>query len=214
MAAPNPDATSAYDLPTLQFYSEEAPDYVSSAPGGASRHLAGFLDLLVPGSTILELGCGGGRDAEAMLIAGFVVEATDGVPEMAKKAQARIGQPVRVLRFDQLDASATYDAIWANASLLHVPRSSLPKVIKRIFRALRPGGFHFASFKGGRQEGRDRFGRYFNYLSQAELEALYCTSVGWEMIAIGEYMGGGYEGGQGPWLSITVRKPKEDRIRC
>lgn len=180
---------------------------MASGLSGVSRHLHAFLERLTPGSRVLELGCGSGRDAEAMLRAGFIVDATDGVPEMAEKAEARLEQPVRVMRFDELDAVEAYDAVWANASLLHVPRSALAGVLERVFRALRPGGFHFASFKAGGQEGRDRLGRYFNYLAASELEALYEASAAWEAITITEYMGGGYEGRQGPWVAITARRP-------
>lgn len=57
----------AFDPVTLAFYADEAPVYAASSPGGTSRHLAGFLAQLPPGARILELGCGGGRDAAAML---------------------------------------------------------------------------------------------------------------------------------------------------
>jgi SAM-dependent methyltransferase len=142
-----------------------------------------------------------------MIEQGFAVDPTDGTPEIARKAQERISRPVRIMRFEELDASEAYDAVWAHASLLHVPRAGLHKVLERVFRALRPGGVHFANFKGGGTEGRDRFGRYFNYLSMAELLDVYRSSAPWEVLTTDQYVGGGYEGGQGPWLAITVRKP-------
>jgi cyclopropane fatty-acyl-phospholipid synthase-like methyltransferase len=49
--------------------------------------------MLQPGARILELGCGGGRDAEAMVAAGFEVDPTDGTPEIARKAEERLGKP-------------------------------------------------------------------------------------------------------------------------
>lgn len=202
-----PTQPAAFDPPTLQFYSEEAPTYTASGRGGASRHLPAFLDHLRPGSHVLELGCGGGVDAEAMIGRGFVVDPTDGTPEIAQKAQERLGRPVRVMLFEEMDASEAYDAVWAHASLLHVPRAGLPGVLKQVFRALRPGGFHFANFKAGGSEGRDRVGRYFNYLSISELLEVYGASAAWEVLTADEYVGGGYEGGQGPWVALTVRKP-------
>ena len=60
-----------------------------------------------------------------------------------------MGRRVRVMRFDELDALEVYDAIWASASLLHIPRSSLPEILALVFEALKPGGLHFASYKGG-----------------------------------------------------------------
>jgi SAM-dependent methyltransferase len=205
--APMPPGPAARDAATLRFYADEAPVYAASGPGGASRRLNPFLDLLAPGARILELGCGGGRDSEAMLARGFDVDATDGVEEIARQAEKRIARRVRVMRFDELDSVAEYDAVWAHASLLHVPRPALPSVLFGVFRALKPGGLHFANFKAGRAEGRDRFGRYFNYLSAEDVHAAYRRSADWEILSIVESVGGGYEGGQHPWVGITARRP-------
>jgi SAM-dependent methyltransferase len=196
----------ACDSSTLDFYSSSASVYVASGAGGVSRHLPAFLDLLPPKGRILELGCGGGRDAEAMIAAGFSVDPTDGTPEIARRAEARLGQSVRVMRFDELDAVEVYDAIWASASLLHVPRISLPQILGLIVKALKPGGVHFASYKGGGMEGRDRYGRYFNYLSREGITEAYACSGPWKVLSASEYLGGGYDGQQGPWIAITVRK--------
>jgi SAM-dependent methyltransferase len=202
------EAHPARDPSTISFYSEEAPIYTASGRGSVNRGLYDFLKLLPPRARILELGCGGGRDAEAMIAAGFDVDPTDGIPEIARKAEERLGRNVRVLRFDELDTLEAYDAIWASASLLHVPRISLPHVLELVFNALKPGGLHFASYKGGGTEGRDRYGRYFNYLSRQDVTEIYDRSAPWEAVSMTEYFGGGYDGQQGPWVAITVRKPK------
>jgi len=162
---------------------------------------------LPPGAKVLELGCGGGRDARAMIAAGHDVDATDGTPEIAAKAEALIGRPVRVLRFEDLNATAAYDGVWANASLLHVPRAALSGVPARVHAALRPGGLHMASFKGGGAEGRDRHGRYFNYLSADEILAAYRQSGAWEVEWLREHVGGGYDPGVlGPWIAVLLRR--------
>ncbi len=196
-----------FDPVTLDFYSAQAPTYVASGHDGRSAHLDAFLARLRPGASILELGCGGGRDSEAMIAGGFRVDPTDGVPEIAAKAKQRLGRPVRVMRFDQLDAIEAYDAVWANASLLHVPRAMLPGVLESIWRALKPDGWHFANFKAGGREGRDRFGRYFNYLALDQMKAAYAEGSNWRIHDAHDYDGGGYEGGRGPWVAITVQKP-------
>lgn len=197
-----------YDPKTLDFYSQTSETYLGSRPDGVSRHLHSFLSQLPPAVSILELGCGAGRDAEAMMAAGFHVDPTDGVPEIAHVASKRLGRDVRVMRFDQLDATNAYDAVWANASLLHVPRDRLSAILKLIFNALKPGGLHFASFKGGGTEGRDDRARYYNYLAREEMIDFYEWSAGWEVLSAIEYTGGGgYELKKGPWVAITTRKP-------
>ena len=192
---------------TLDFYSASAPIYLGSGTRGVSKHLSPFLGLLPPRARILELGCGGGWDAEAMIAAGFDVDPTDGTPEIAQKAEERLGRCVRVMRFDELEAREVYDAIWASASLLHVPRSSLSKILALVFEALKPGGLHFASYKGGGAEGRDRYGRYFNYLSREDITEAYRRSGPWKVVSVTEYLGGGYDGRQGPWVAVIVRRP-------
>lgn len=198
-----------FDADTLAFYATEAPVYTASGKDGASRHLEPFLKLLPRGSSILELGCGGGYDAAFMIARGYAVDATDGVAAMAEKAAARIGRPVRVMRFDELDADGRYDAVVASASLLHVPRAALPAIVARVHRALKPGGWHLASFKGGGTEGRDRFGRYFNYLAVDEAQAAYQASGTWSRLAIEEGLGGGYDGVSGPWLTVTAQRQEQ-----
>jgi SAM-dependent methyltransferase len=197
----------AHDEATLRFYAGEAPVYSARRPDGASWQLTDFLDRLAPGGRILELGCGGGQDSAAMLARGFEVDATDGVEEIAREAEARLGRPVRVMRFGDLEAVESYDAVWAQACLLHVPRAALEDVLARIFRALKPGGLHFASFKSGSAGGRDGLGRYYNYLSADEVNRAYKSSAPWETLSISEQVGGGYDGRLTPWVAITVRRP-------
>jgi 2-polyprenyl-3-methyl-5-hydroxy-6-metoxy-1,4-benzoquinol methylase len=194
------------DFRTLEYYAREAPVYVASGPGGVCRHLHLFLERVPPEGSILELGCGGGLDSEEMLKLGFKITPTDGVPEVARKAEQRLGIPVRVMRFDELNAPMKFDAVWAHAALLHVPRASLPGVLERIHKSLKPGGHHFASFKSGGIEARDNHGRYFNHVSRKQLLDAYALSGRWEVLNVNEYTSGGYENGQGPWIAITVRK--------
>ena len=138
---------------------------------------------------------------------GFDVDATDGSPEMAAQAAARLGRPARVMAFDELDAEATYDAVWANACLLHVPRAGLSGVLGRVHRALRPGGLFYAGYKAGDGEGRDRLGRYYKYPDRAVLEEAYATAGRWAVLDFEDADGMGYDGVATPWLHVSARKP-------
>ena len=197
----------SFDPATLAFYAAAAPDYAVSSSGGIGRHLDGFLERLAPGASILELGCGSGRDAEQMELRGFKVEPTDGVPEMAAQAEARLGRAVQVMRFDELAAIEQYDGVVAAYSLLHVPRAGLTDVLARIWHALKPGGWHVATYKTTSAEGRDRLGRYYNYPSETELRAYYAAAGDWGQIEIETGEGRGYEGGVSRFMMITLRKP-------
>jgi SAM-dependent methyltransferase len=200
---------NSFDKDTIDFYAAQASLYASVRPDEAAKHLPGFLERLKPGASILELGCGDGIDAEYMIGQGFAVEPTDGVAAMGALAEARLKKPVRIMRFDEIAALEEYDAIVATASLLHTPRDGLADVLQRIWTALRPGGWHIATYKSGGVEGRDDHGRYYNYPSRGNLENVYQQSGNWALIEIDEYIDGGYFGKKGPWLKIITRKPAQ-----
>lgn len=191
---------------TLKFYADEARRYVGHERGSMAARLDAFLSALPAGGRVLELGTGGGDDARYMLDRGFAVEPTDASPELAAIAGERLGIPVRVMRFDQLDADGRYDGVWANAALLHAPRAELTDEFARILRALKPGGVLVASFKAGNAEGRDGFGRYYNYLDRDAL-ADHMTAAGrWTGLDFDEVDGGGYDNQPTRWLWVTARR--------
>jgi SAM-dependent methyltransferase len=196
------------DAATLAWYEREAPYYTASGSQGQSRHLDGFLARLSPGAAILELGCGGGRDAAYMIEHGFTVDPTDGTAAMVRKANERHNVGARQMRFDELNAHSAYDAIWAHASLLHCPRANLPSVLHAIHTALKHGGLHFANFKLGDaehpNEGRDPLGRWTNLPSPEWLEELY-RDAAFEIITTERYRGNGSDGVQRDWLALTVK---------
>lgn len=110
------------DAATLQVYRERSEISAASGTHGANRWLPDFLALLPRPARILEPDCGGGVDAGATIAVGFDVDPVDGLAEIAAKAEARLGRSMRVRRFGELEAVEAFDAVWASASLLPVPR--------------------------------------------------------------------------------------------
>ena len=119
-----------------------------------------FLTRLQPGASILDFGCGSGRDTKAFLAWGYRVTAIDGSQELCAIASANTGLPVRQMLFDELNDVEAYDGIWACASILHVPSADLPDIFRRMITALKPGGIIYTSFKYETFEG-ERNGRRF-----------------------------------------------------
>ena len=198
---------TTHDPATLAFYDAESEVYASRAgKHGSSPRLTGFLAHLRPGARILELGCGGGQDAQAIIAAGFELTPTDGSPALAEQAERRLGIPVRVMKFHELDALAVYDAVWANACLLHVPESGLADVLSRVHRALKSRGRFYASFKSGDGGSRDNLGRYYNFPPEPTLRAAYAAAGAWAMLEIDRQQGGGYDGVTRTWLHVMARK--------
>ncbi|WP_162005813.1 class I SAM-dependent methyltransferase [Bradyrhizobium betae] len=147
------------DEATLQFYRSNAQSYADWAKAPSTR-----LRVSRPaaaGRAILELGCGAGNHSAVMLAEGFSVRATDGSPEMAEIASRRLGHPVEAMRFDQLDAEQAYDGVWASACAARAARRARGNPA-RIYRALKPSGVFYASYKMGENDGRDSLGRYYS----------------------------------------------------
>src|SRR5688572_2607946 len=123
------DKAAAHDPDTIAFYDREATKYASRPRAERNKRLEGFMASLGKGAKVLELGCGGGQDSETMIRAGFDVTPTDGSVGLAREAEKRLGRPVKILRFEDLDEPGVYDAVWASASLLHVPDDRLGDVL-------------------------------------------------------------------------------------
>jgi SAM-dependent methyltransferase len=194
------------DEDTLQFYRANATAYAGREISSRQARLTAFLALLAADATILELGCGAGGDTAEMLARGFDVLPTDGSPEMAEVASRRLGRPVGTLLFHDIDAVEAYDGVWANACLLHGPRDELAQVLGRIWRALKPGGVFYASFKTGDAEGRDTLNRYYNYPSPDWLRETYADAGSWRSLEIetGEVIG--FDDKWAPMLFVVARK--------
>lgn len=194
------------DDATLQFYRRNAEAYAQREITSRHARMTRFLEPLAPGAKILELGCGAGGDSAEMIARGFDVRATDGSPELAAIAAKRIGRPVETLLFGDLREVEAYDAVWANACLLHVPREQLAGILTLIRRALKPGGYFYASFKAGDVDGRDTLDRYYNYPSPDWLRATYAQAGKWNSIAIESGDVKGFDDKQASMLFVVAQK--------
>jgi SAM-dependent methyltransferase len=194
------------DHDTLQFYRRNAEAYAQREITSRQARMARFLGLLSPGAKILELGCGAGGDSAEMLASGFDVRATDGSPELADIAAKRLGRPVETLLFQDVNEVEAYDAVWANACLLHVPREQLADVLALIWRALKPAGYFYASYKAGDADGRDTLNRYYNYPSLEWLRATYAQAGKWSSLAIESGEVKGFDDKQASMLFVVARK--------
>lgn len=195
-----------FDRATLNFYENNARPYVTARPVEASPDLLAFLPRLKSASLILELGCGGGDDALATERLSHTVDATDGVSAMVAIASARLTRGARLLRFDDLNAPDHYDAVVACSTLLHVHPAGLPSILERIWTALKPGGWHFASFKTGGHPGMEEHGRYYNHIDQLAAQNAYRSAGAWASPVFDHHDGTGYFSKPARWLTVTAQK--------
>lgn len=165
-----------------------------------------FLAHLPPSGTILDAGCGVGRDALFFAQRGYRVTAFDASAEMVARARRRVGglADVRQMGFEDVDWVDTFDGIWACASLLHVATAELPGVTRRLVTALRPGGAWYLSFKYGEGERYSRGRRFTDQTERTLREALNGLAVE----VVDSWVAGDIRAGRSdePWLNAVVRK--------
>ena len=146
---------------TINYYNQNAENFIANTQN-ADMHPTQerFLRLLDANTSILDFGCGSGRDTKYFLEKGYRVTATDGSSELCRLASEFTGIKVKEMLFQELDAINQYDGIWACSSILHLPKKELIPVIQKMCEALKDNGIIYTSFKYGDFEG-ERNGRYF-----------------------------------------------------
>mgnify|MGYP000026068163 CR=1 FL=1 len=195
------------DQETMMAYAKAASEYADkfADPGSENQDTDSdaFLNNIPAGGRILDLGCGPGHWAAKLRDAGLTVDAMDASPEMAQLAKSRFGLDVQVGAFDDLNAENHYDGIWANFSLLHVPRADFPNHLVRIHHALRPGGSLSIGMKIGSGERRDHLGRFYSYYGEQELRDLL-TKAGFTVTRARQGNGKGLAGSVETFVVMTA----------
>lgn len=154
---------------------------------------------------ILDFGCGPGRDLKAFTALGHTAIGLDGAEPFVDMARADSGCEVWLQDFLALDLPPLhFDGIFANASLFHVPGAALPRVLRQLHAALKPGGVLFSSNpRGDNREGwnGDRYGAYYDWPTWRAL----VTSAGFTELEH-YYRPQGLPREQQPWLASVWRK--------
>lgn len=146
---------------TLDYYEKNAKEFAdSTADVDFSETQDLFLKELKVGASVLDFGCGSGRDSKCFLKKGFKVTALDGSAKLCRIAEEKIGIPVLQMDFNDFDEQDKYDGIWACSSILHLPKQELKNVLIRMEKALCDDGIIYTSFKYGDYSGM-RNGRFF-----------------------------------------------------
>ena len=152
---------------TLEHYSQRADDFwegtrghdVSQNVEALLRHIEGS-----PPWDILDFGCGPGRDLKTLADQGHRAVGLEGSARFAQMAREHSGCEVLHQDFLKLDLpDATFDGVFANASLFHVPSQELSRVLRELHATLKPRGALFASNPRGDNDEGWNSGRYGTY---------------------------------------------------
>jgi SAM-dependent methyltransferase len=192
---------------TIPYYDEHGQAFFDRSMNASLNQLYdSFAQYLPDNALILEVGCGSGRDAQAFIERGYRVTATDGSATMAKLAQEYLGQEVLHLTFDQIDFNNEFDAIWANACLLHVPMAEMKSVFERLSKALKAGGIWYAGLKLGEGEKVSPDGRLFTFFNQDTMREFIAQFPSLEIAAMATSEDTRPDHQSEFWLNVYIRK--------
>jgi SAM-dependent methyltransferase len=155
---------------------------------------------------ILDFGCGPGRDLKTFRDLGHEAIGLDGAKRFVELARESSGGEVWCQDFLKLDLpQESFDGVFANASLFHVPSQELPRVLRELWTTLKTGGVLFSSNpRGDNKEGWNggRYGCYYDWPRWREL----VTAAGFTEVAH-YYRPPGLPCEEQPWLASLWRKP-------
>lgn len=154
--------------------------------------------------TILDVGCGPGRDLKKFADLGHIAIGLEGCAEFVAMARGE-GMEVWEQNFLAPDLpQARFDGIFANATLFHIPGRELPRVLKQFHAALKPRGVLFSSNPRGNNEEGWFSGRYCAY-HDLEGWRRFMTEAGFAELDH-YYRPAGLPREEQPWLASVWRK--------
>jgi SAM-dependent methyltransferase len=158
---------------------------------------------------LLDLGCGAGQDTRAIRRAGFRVVGLDlsrPLLDYARRRSPRLNlvqADIRALPY----VDGAFDGVWAAASLIHLPKSSVQSSLRCLTGLTTPGGFLAATFLHGRHSGTPSKswipGRFISRWHKRELAAVL-GRAGWTIIKLNTVIG---QERKGRWLNLIARRP-------
>lgn len=196
------DTVRAYDADAVA-YADASP----TVPDSVRADVESLVARIGAGARVLEIGSGGGRDALLMEELDLRVRRTDIAPGFVALLRER-GHEAHLLDplVDDLSVpEGPYDAVWANASLLHVRRADLPTVLARLALVTRAGGLLRISLKEGDGDGWSTHGsvrnpRHFTYWRAEDLRTV-TADAGWSDVRVRS----GIAGRRGEsWLELSA----------
>lgn len=193
-------------MDSIEYYNKYAAKvYEDTVNQDMSEIMGEFLKELEEGDTILDLGCGSGRDSLAFYELGYDVTPLDASEEMCKLAEIHTGLEVLNMACEEMEFSEVFNGVWACGSLIHIPKKELPVVLQKISDALKPEGVLYLSFKLGDFEGF-RGERYFSdYTKEAVEKAVVKTGL-FQIVKVWETKDVRSSHPDTKWVNVLARK--------
>lgn len=166
------------DKSTIDYYNRNADSYYWNTVGvDMSVFRKKFASYLPNEASVIDMGCGSGRDVMAFSDMGHDAAGLDAAKELLKLAEERLEIKTIAADISEYKAASPYDGIWCCASLIHLSDEEKARFFRNLERNLKPGGVLFVSVKEGIETGRDGDGVYTNNCTWEELKR-YLESAG------------------------------------
>lgn len=194
---------------TLEQYNRGADDFwEGTRDHDVSQNIAALLQYIEgkPPFTILDFGCGPGRDLKTFADLGHIAVGLDGASSFAAMARIHSRCEVWQQNFLKLDLpDSRFDGVFANATLFHVPRQELPRVLLELHATLKPGAVLFSSNPRGHNEEGWNQGRYGAFYDLDTCRR-YMSAAGFVELTH-YYRPPGLPRDRQPWLASAWRRP-------
>ena len=204
----NPPDLKKISNVTLEYYNQHAQDFwEGTRDHDVSQNIEALLKYIEgePPFTILDFGCGPGRDLKVFSERGHTAIGLEGSARLAEMARENSGCEVWQQDFLKLDLpDSRFDGVFANAALFHVPSQELPRVLRELRATLKPRGVLFSSNPHGDNEEGWQGRRYAAY-HDLESWRRYVTNAGFVELTH-YYRPTGLPEDQQPWLASVWRK--------
>jgi SAM-dependent methyltransferase len=167
---------------------------------------------LAPGASVLDVGCGSGLKSKYFLDRGFKVIGID-ISESLLAIARRLapGGDYRLLSMEELDqVPETFDLVFAQASLLHIPKREAAAVVAKMAERTKQSGFVYVAVKETKPGQPDEsmlkesdygyeYERFFSYFTQEEIEG-YMEAAGLAVISAAK------SGNKTIWIQVVGQK--------
>ena len=155
------------------YYEENSKKYIIDTFDSDMSHLYYFFEkhLKKAKIRILDIGVGSGRDSLYFQNKRYEVSSLEPVKEFCEYGKTIGLKNILNIKVEEMEFSDEFDAIWACASLLHIPSKNIVEVFNKCYKALKNNGLMYCSFKYGTFEGV-RDGRYFLDLNEERLNEI------------------------------------------
>ena len=193
------------DKSTIDYYNRNADWYYWTTVGVDMDAFRKKFASYLPGeASVIDMGCGSGRDVMAFSDMGHDAVGLDGAKELLKLAEERL--EIKTIYADMSDykAASPYDGIWCCASLIHLNGEEKARLFRNLDRNLKPGGILFISAKDGIETGRDSDGVYTSNCTEKELRK-YLEDAGCEILGTKVTEDAMGRGGV-RWLNVFAKK--------